>query len=377
MAMGLTLTYMTTKVPNFAYGDFVLIGVYSAYTSVKVFNNNAYVGSVFGFAVGAVASAAMYLLVLRPMARRGSSLVSLMIATFGVDIGYVGVFGVFTDYLQYNLGHIDAPQFYALPDFNFLGYPGVTYVAPISAVATVVGIYLLFTRTKFGVAMRAAVENPPLARVLGINVDLVTTVSWMLAGGFAAFAGGLFTLQLPAGTATGNNVIVEIFAASVLGGLNSIFGAAVGGVIIGGSEILVTQGLGLGFGYILTALLGVVALVAGVLIWARRARLPEVKVGELPFANFSVSGVINRDVIVSRQGALGLLFIVAGAYMLFEMATGFSTDLFVGGLVNGFGPNVTPYQQAVPLLIMAIALMIIPQGLFSIDFRRLLRRKKQ
>lgn len=350
MAMGLTLTYMTTKVPNFAYGDFVLIGVYSAYTTARIFNNNAYLGSALGFVVGAFASAAMYLGVLRPMARRGSSLVSLMIATFGVDIGFVGIFGVYTDYLQYNLGHIDAPQFYALPDFKLWGFSGVTYAAPLSVVATVIGIYLLFTRTKFGVAMRAAVENPPLARVLGINVDRVTTFSWMLAGGFAAFAGGLLTLQLPAGTATGNNVIVEIFAASVLGGLNSIFGAAVGGAIIGGSEILVTLGLGLGFGIAGVAVITAVLVLTGILLFRRRGL---------------------------RSKIVGVIFAAFGIWIVADMAAGFPVDFMSYELVNGFGPNITPYQQAIPLLIMAITLMIIPQGLFSINYRRLLKRRKE
>ena len=123
MGMGLTLTYMTTKVPNFAYGDFVAIGVYSSYTAVKVYHSSPYLGGAIGFAIGAVASAVMFLGVLRPLAKRGSSLVSLMIATFGVDIGFVGLFGIYTDYLQYVKGLIDAAQFYQLgPDFSLGGY---------------------------------------------------------------------------------------------------------------------------------------------------------------------------------------------------------------------------------------------------------------
>jgi branched-chain amino acid transport system permease protein len=372
MGMGLTLTYMTTKVPNFAFGDIVTLGVYSSYTAVKVFNLNAYVGSALGFVVGALVSAVMYLVVLRPLQRRGSSLVSLMIATFGVDIGFVGIVEIYTNYLQYGLGHIDAPQFYALPDFALFGYAGVVYAAPLSVVAIVLSIYLLFTRTKFGVAMRAAVENPPLARVLGINVDMVTTVSWMLAGGFAGYAGGLLTLQLPGGTATGSNIIVEIFSSSVLGGLTSIFGAAVGGLIIGGSEILVTLGLGLGFGVILTAVIAILTVVIGVLIFFHKAKLPVFKIGDV-----APWDVLNRDVVASGQGALGLFFMIIGVYMFFEMVTGYTTDLFVRGLVNGFGPNVTPFQQAIPLLIMVITLMVIPQGLFSVNYRRLLGREKK
>lgn len=373
MAMGLTLTYMTTKVPNFAYGDFVTLGIYSSYAAVKVYHSNPYVGSVLGFAIGAVGSAIMYLGVLRPLARRGSSLVSLMIATFGVDIGFVGIFGIYTDYLQNVFKLIDAKQFYQLgPDFAIGGVAGVTYAAPLATVVTVSAIYLLFTRTRFGVAMRAAVENPPLARVLGINVDRVYTISWMLAGGFAGFAGALLTLQLPAGTATGSNLIVEIFASSVLGGLTSIFGAAVGGLIIGGSEILVTIGLGLGFGYVLTAILAVLVILVGALILRRKAKLQAIRAGEaVPRA------VINRSVAVTGQGAMGLVLVVVGAYMLFEMATGFASDLFVAGFVNGFGSDVTPFQQAIPLLIMAVTLLVIPEGIFSVNLRRILGMGKK
>ncbi len=351
MAMGLTLTYMTTKVPNFAYGSFVTLGIYSSYTMVKVYNSTPYVGSALGFVVGALVSALMYIAILRPLARRGSSLVSLMIATFGVDIGFIGVFGVYTDYLQYNLGHIDAPQFYALPDFSLWGYSGVTFAAPISVVVIVLAIYLLFTRTKFGVAMRAAVENPPLARVLGINVDMVTTVSWMLAGGFAGYAGALLTLQLPAGTATGSNFIVEIFSSSVLGGLTSIFGAAVGGLIIGGSEILVTLGLGLGFGTPGAVIIAAVFLLGGMLLIRSSARM--------------------------RARVVGIVLAGFGVWIIADMVAGFPVDFMSYELVNGFGPNVTPFQQAIPLLIMVATLMIIPQGIFSINFRRLLRREKK
>ena len=350
MAMGLTLTYMTTKVPNFAFGDFVTLGIYSSYTLVKVFKLNPYLGSAAGFGVGAVVSAAMYLLVLRPLTRRGSSLVSLMIATFGVDIGFVGIFEIYTNYLQYDLGHIDAPNFYSLPDFGLWGYAGVDFIAPLSVAAIVFGVYLLLTRTKFGVAMRAAVENPPLARVMGINVDMVGTVSWMLAGGFAGYAGGLLTLQLPAGTFTGSNLIVEIFSSSVLGGLTSIFGACVGGLIIGGSEILGTLGLGLGFGTAGAIIIAAIFLLGGIAL-IRRPRF--------------------------RVKVAGGVFAAFGLWILADMAAGFPVDFVSYELVNGFGPNVTPFQQAIPLLIMVMTLMVIPQGLFSINVRRLLGREKK
>src|SRR5437764_1354378 len=101
--------------------------------------------------------------------------------------------------------------------------------------------FLFLTRTKFGIAMRASVENPSLARVLGIDVERAYVFAWFLAGGFGATAGSFSVLWLQGGTTFGSGLIVEIFAASVLGGLASVYGAAFGGLIVGASEILLTQ----------------------------------------------------------------------------------------------------------------------------------------
>lgn len=353
MAMGLTLTYMTTKVPNFAYGDMVVIGLYSAYTVVKVYHSNPYVGSLVGFVIAGLASVGMYLLVLRPLARRGSSIVSLMIATFGVDIGFAGIFGIYTDYLFNVYKFPDAKIFYTLgPDFNFIGNSGIVAAAPGLMVAIVLAIYLLLTKTRFGVAMRAAIENPPLARILGINVDFVYTVSWFLAGGLAGFAGALLTLQLPLlSVASGNNLIVAIFAASVLGGLTSMFGSAVGGFIIGGSEILLTIWLGSGFGYAGTAIIAVLLLLAG--IYLLRMKL-------------------------LRRKIIGGILAALGAWVIADMAAGLPLGFIAPQLVNGFGSAaINPFQLGIPLVIMAVTLLVIPQGIFSLDFGRLMHLRKK
>jgi branched-chain amino acid transport system permease protein len=241
MALGLTLTYITTKVPNFAYGSFVTIGIYTSFTLFRVDHINPYLSTPVAFVLGAFSSVAMYLGILRTLTRRGSSLVALMIATLAVDIGFIGIFGIYSDYLTNRYAIIDSKLFYQLlADFTFYGAPGLLYVAPISLGIITVGVFLLLTRTKFGVAMRASVENPSLARVVGIDVEKTYLFAWFLAGGFAALSGSFYTLWLSGGTNAGSNLIVEIFAASVLGGLASIYGAVLGGLIIGSSEILLT-----------------------------------------------------------------------------------------------------------------------------------------
>ena len=129
-----------------------------------------------------------------------------------------------------------------LGDFSIFGSQGLILAAPLTLALITIGLYLLLTRTKFGVAMRASVENPSLARVLGIDVEKVYVFAWFLAGGLAAMSGSYYTLYSQGGIATGSGLIVEIFAASVLGGLSSLYGAAIGGVIIGAGENLLTGG---------------------------------------------------------------------------------------------------------------------------------------
>lgn len=242
MAIGLTLTYLTTRVPNFAYGSFVTIGIYTSFTLFKLDQISPYISTLIAFPIGAMSSVAMYLGVLRVLARRGSSLVALMIATLAIDIAFVGVFGIYSDNLTSHYGILDSKNFFRLrADFSLLGSPGVLFVAPISLGIITVTLFLFLNRTRFGIALRAAVENPSLARVLGIDVERAYVFAWFLAGGLAAIAGSYSTLWLAGGTTSGSNLIVEIFAASVLGGLASIYGAAAGGLIIGATEILLTQ----------------------------------------------------------------------------------------------------------------------------------------
>ena len=115
MAIGLTLTYITTKVPNFAYGSFVTVGMYTAFSLFRLQGFSPYSSVPIAFIVGSFGSAAMYLGILRTLARRGSSLVALMIATLAIDIAFVGIFGIFSDYLYARYRIIDAPKFVQLP----------------------------------------------------------------------------------------------------------------------------------------------------------------------------------------------------------------------------------------------------------------------
>ncbi len=186
----------------------------------------------------------MYLIVLKPLISRGSSLVVLMIATLAIDIIFSGIFDLFAEFMGSKYGRIlnnkgYGGQFYnlqQLPDFRIFGYTALLFIAPAVLLLVSFGLYLLLTKSKFGVAMRAAIENANLAKTVGINVERVNLVSWFLAGGIAGVAGGLTALYTGTPEGQSSFIIVDIFAGSVLGGLGSIYGAIIGGLIVGASE---------------------------------------------------------------------------------------------------------------------------------------------
>jgi branched-chain amino acid transport system permease protein len=242
MSVSLTLTYITTKVPNFAQGSLVTAGLYTGFALLRINKINPYESLPISFLVGGAIAIGMYLLVLNPLSRRGSSVISLMIATLAVDIIFIGIFGIYSDYLYQVEKVYDAKLFYALTsvDFSFLGVDGVVVAAPIALAVITIGLYLMLTRTRFGIAMRATVENPNLAKVVGVNTNTVYLVSWFLAGGLAAVAGVFYSFWLGGEPDIGSILLITMFAGSILGGLKSIYGAVVGGLVVGGSEIVVT-----------------------------------------------------------------------------------------------------------------------------------------
>jgi branched-chain amino acid transport system permease protein len=242
MSVSLTLTYITTKVPNFAQGVLVTAGLYTGFALLRINKINPYESLPISFLVGGAIAIGMYVIVLSPLARRGASVISLMIATLAVDILFIGIFGIYSDYLYQAKQVSDAKLFYALTsaDFRFFGVDGVVVAAPIALALITLGLYLMLTRTRFGLAMRATVENPNLAKVVGVNTTTVYLVSWFLAGGLAAIAGVFYSFWQGGEPDIGSVLLITMFAGSILGGLKNIYGAVVGGLIVGGSEIIVT-----------------------------------------------------------------------------------------------------------------------------------------
>ncbi|MDJ0270195.1 MAG: branched-chain amino acid ABC transporter permease [Aigarchaeota archaeon] len=243
LSIGLTLTYMTTRVPNFAHGSFATVGAYISLVAVRLMSVSPYLFLPIAFLVSGFVALLLYRAVLRPLMRRGASTILLMVATIAFDMLLIAALNIFADYLSrtYKI----TSRYFSLKaaDIRVEGIPMVFYVAPLIAVGLILTLYLLLTKTKFGVAMRAAIENPSLAGVVGINIDLVYTISWILAGGLAGIAGLLMSLWFIGNPDLGTLILVSIFSASIVGGLLNIYGAILGGFLVGFAEVIVTSRL--------------------------------------------------------------------------------------------------------------------------------------
>jgi branched-chain amino acid transport system permease protein len=111
-------------------------------------------------------------------------------------------------------------------------------IAPLILVTIVILLHMFLTKTKIGIAMRASIENPDLASISGVNIDSTYVLAWLIGGGLAALSGGLLSLIVTGYTAAGMTMIVSFFAGAIVGGLYSIFGSLLGGLLVGLSEFL-------------------------------------------------------------------------------------------------------------------------------------------
>ncbi len=255
MSMGLTLTYLTTRVPNFAHAT---IGMVASVVTVYILDRlylakglitGSYtmypvIMAVSFLVVGAVAIS-IYLGVLKPLADRGNNIINLMIATFAVDIILFSILSVVLNALPtvYLERAFDAQVSSYQPRLQLGRYYVQAHVVvfPLAAIILALLFHLFLTKTKFGVAMRATIENPSLAATLGVNVNMVYIVSWFISGGLAGIAGAAITFILSANPKYSALIIVSVFAGSIVGGLSGVYWGLLGGFLVGFSEKIVTK----------------------------------------------------------------------------------------------------------------------------------------
>jgi len=243
LSIGFTLTYLTAKIPNFAHGTYAGFGIYTVFTLTRILGISPYIGFPIAFFIGGGVSILVYVIVIQVLSRMGGGTIVLTIATLGIQIFLTAAlliyaFWIRTIYKTYTVGFMLKEN-----DFQLFDMPGIFTVAVSICVVTVIALHYMLTRTKTGIAMRATAEDPELSSVLGIDINRIQIYSWFLTGGLAALAGAMIPLWFSSTPTTGSAMITSIMAASLIGGFENVYGAIIGGIAIGFSEILLTFGL--------------------------------------------------------------------------------------------------------------------------------------
>lgn len=242
VSIGFTLCYLTTRVFNFSHIHIAVVGTFISLTLIEVLKTSIYPYLYLYLLVGGTISLIFYFFVIRQLVRRKASDLSQMIATIAFSLAIIAILNIYADMLGKRYGVLT--RWFYLPSAILMGgEKKLLFVISLLTAVICGGLHLLLTKTRFGVALRASIENPELAWVMGINVDLTYAFSWFLAGGLACLSGAFFPFMLMSSPDMGWILGVTVVAASIAGGLSTIYGAMLGGLLIGFAEVLGTYSL--------------------------------------------------------------------------------------------------------------------------------------
>lgn len=235
MASGQTLIFGVMKVINLAQGAMVILSAYLAYQLFTAFGIDPFLAipltTVIMFGLGVV----VQLVFLRPLRPEDHSELSLLV-TFAVALLLEGVMSITwkTSVRSINTSYVN--------DSWTVGGYQITLVrlyAFVLSFAALGILYLLLNRTRFGRAIRATVQNPESARLLGVESDRVAAIGFGLGSATAAAAGSVYGMIYPFNSGSHYDLISLLLSIVLLGGLGSIGGAVVGALIVSTSSAIV------------------------------------------------------------------------------------------------------------------------------------------
>jgi branched-chain amino acid transport system permease protein len=229
IAMGFVIVFKATNVVNFAHASVLMLG---AYLVARWHEPLGFFGAVLAAAVAcAIAAALLDFVLVRPLRRRGGGIDALAILTIGVNIVLATelIRRVGTDILP-----TGAPWGSDTATFLGITVPQTRIAAALVAIALMVAFAAAFKYSDWGVAMRSTAADPETAALMGIRLSRVAAGAWAVSGFLAAIAGAFFTSFPASGVGTTTYLLaLTAIPAAVLGGLDSITGAVVGGLVIG------------------------------------------------------------------------------------------------------------------------------------------------
>lgn len=243
IALGYTMVYGILKIINFAHGDIFMIGSFTGLILVNQFHMSFIPAMLLSMLIVAILGIIVERIAYRPL--RHSTRLGPLLSALGVSIFLVNF-----AQLAWGTQTRSFPPSFAIKTFNVGGVilSSIQIYAMVVAILLMFGLHLFVHKTKMGVAMRATSHNVNTASLMGIKVDNVISVTFGIGSALAAAAGILVGLYYDAVyPVMGYTAGLKAFTAAVLGGIGSIPGAMLGGLLLGVCENLGAAYLSMGY----------------------------------------------------------------------------------------------------------------------------------
>jgi branched-chain amino acid transport system permease protein len=228
MAFGLSIIKGLLNVPNFAHGALFATGAYACH-ALAAWGAPFALALVGSFVVPSVIGIAIQHFGLRRLTHADYLLQVLFL--FGIALALEQSLVVIWGTTGVSLTPPDALA--GSLDLGFMRLPRYLVFVAVTSAASIVVVWFLIERTKVGSQIRAGIEKSEMARCLGINVQRLLTVGFALGAGMAGLAGGIALPLLGANSSSGNDMMSIAFVVLVLGGLGSLYGSVVAGLLLG------------------------------------------------------------------------------------------------------------------------------------------------
>lgn len=261
-ALGFTLVFGAARIVNFAYGELLMLGAFFTLTAASLLGLPFFVALAVGAAATALFSVFLFVLTIRPLTRKSYTSLQGELQVILVTLG-----------LLYVLRESALIIWGSAPRKLDMGISGVFILGDIvlakQRLAVVVvmavmvaGLYLLLYRTRIGKALRAIAQNREGAAAIGLDGDRIIAFVFAVSGALACVAGSLLGALYTVEPSMGGAPLLKAFVIVIFGGLGSVPGAIVGGLLIGLIETLAGAYIGFALKDILTFL-----LLIAVLLW--------------------------------------------------------------------------------------------------------------
>ena len=243
MSTALVLVWRSTRIINFAQAGQAVLSTYIGY-EVTVRSGSFWVGVIAAMVFGALLGAAIDRFFMRPIFKRIKGGPILMIAPVVATLGLLGIIQAIIGF-RWGLTYQSLAAPVSTDGFTLFGrviaFSPFNLLVVVFATVSMLLLTLLFQKTNIGLALRASAHSPEIAKLSGIKVDFIRTLGWSLAGAAGGLAGMLY---IPSSYLYPNAMDVLLvfgFVAAVIGGLDSLFGAVAGAMILGFSISFATS----------------------------------------------------------------------------------------------------------------------------------------